>query len=230
MDDLGRRRADDEAGQPAEPVRAEDEQRVLLPFDLGDERSGGAAAHDLARWRSRPDLVASAPERPRGGLALEVFVHVGGDVGAGSADRRGDVVRREQRQFAVDENRRLACRLAALFGPVDSDQDATEHRASRCVRGFGAGVHGVAPFLRCTSRLAVPGPGGHRYAAPSLGRVGPIAPAEAGDQEVISAGSSAARAPFSRGRRASAPRCPGCPRCRRAAPRAGRSGCGRRTG
>ena len=46
------------------------------------------------------------------------------DTDAGSADRRGDVVGGEERQLAVDQNRCLPCRLAALIGAVDPDQDA----------------------------------------------------------------------------------------------------------
>ena len=83
MDDLGRRRAQHESGQSTEPVRADDEQRVLLPLDLGDERVGGTAAHDLARRRSRRGFLAGTSERVRGRVALEVFVVVVRDTEAG---------------------------------------------------------------------------------------------------------------------------------------------------
>jgi hypothetical protein len=143
-------------------VRADDEKRVLLPLDLGDECGGGAAAHDLARRRSHRDIVASSSKRTRGGVALQVFVEVVRYVGASSGhDRRGDVVRGEKRQFAVHENRCLPCRLAALFGTVDTHQDATEHRASLGVRRFSDGVHRVVSIpsrslKACRSRSARP--------------------------------------------------------------------------
>jgi hypothetical protein len=108
-------------------------------------------------------IATSARTRPsiRGGVALQVFIEVGRDAGAGSADRRGDVVGREKCQLAVDENRCLPCRLAALFGTVDTNQDATEHGAALGVRRFGDGVHGVIsiPFeIPLGSPFQVPAP------------------------------------------------------------------------